>query len=238
VMPQTIYSEMSEEQKKLYDKEKSIIRNALLNVELLGGSEFTYKAKVLESLLRLRQLAIHPKLLYPDYTGESAKFNDVLATWDAVQRADHKMLIFSFFKSNLALYGDYFDKNAVKYNLLTGDTDLKKRHQEVLDFGKNDASQTFLISLKAGGVGLNLTAADYVFLLDPWWNPAAENQAIARAHRIGQTKTVMALSFITKDTIEEKIILLKAKKTELFTDIIGDAAVPSFSKDDLAFLLA
>lgn len=238
VMPQTVYSEMSEAQKKLYDKEKSIIRNALLNVELLGGSEFTYKAKVLESLLRLRQLAIHPKLLYPDYTGESAKFNDVLATWDAVQRGDHKMLIFSFFKSNLALYSDYFDKNAVKYNLLTGDTDLKKRHQEVLDFGKNDDSQTFLISLKAGGVGLNLTAADYVFLLDPWWNPAAENQAIARAHRIGQTKTVMALSFITKDTIEEKIMLLKAKKTELFTDIIGDASVPSFSKDDLAFLLA
>ena len=238
VMPQTIYSEMSEEQKKLYDKEKSAIRNALLNVELLGGSEFTYKAKVLESLLRLRQLAIHPKLLYPDYTGESAKFNDVLATWDAVQRADHKMLIFSFFKSNLALYSAYFDKNAVKYNLLTGDTDLKKRHQEVLNFGKNDDSQTFLISLKAGGVGLNLTAADYVFLLDPWWNPAAENQAIARAHRIGQTKTVMALSFITKDTIEEKIMLLKARKTELFTDIIGDASVPSFSKDDLAFLLA
>ena len=235
---QTVYSEMSEEQKKLYDKEKSAIRNALLNVELLGGSEFTYKAKVLESLLRLRQLAIHPKLLYPDYTGESAKFNDVLATWDAVRRADHKMLIFSFFKTNLALYSEYFDKNTVKYNLLTGDTDLKKRHQEVMDFGKNADSQTFLISLKAGGVGLNLTAADYVFLLDPWWNPAAENQAIARAHRIGQTKTVMALSFITKDTIEEKIMLLKARKTALFTDIIGDAFVPSFSKDDLAFLLA
>ena len=238
VLPQTVYSEMSEEQKKLYDKEKSAIRNALLNVELLGGSEFTYKSKVIESLLRLRQLAIHPKLLYPDYTGESAKFNDVLATWDAVRRADHKMLIFSFFKTNLALYSDYFDKNAVKYNLLTGDTDLKKRHQEVINFGKNDDSQTFLISLKAGGVGLNLTAADYVFLLDPWWNPAAENQAIARAHRIGQTKTVMALSFITKDTIEEKIMLLKARKTALFTDIIGDASVPSFSKDDLAFLLA
>ena len=237
VMPQTIYSEMSEEQKKLYEKEKSAIRNVLFGVELAGSSAFEYKAKVLESLLRLRQLAIHPKLLYPDYTGESAKFNDVLATWDAVRRADHKMLIFSFFKTNLALYSAYFDKNAVKYNLLTGDTDLKKRHQEVTNFEKNDDSQTFLISLKAGGVGLNLTAADYVFLLDPWWNPAAENQAIARAHRIGQTKTVMALSFITKDTIEEKIMQLKARKTELFTDIIGDASAPSFSKDDLKFLL-
>jgi superfamily II DNA or RNA helicase len=237
VVRQTIFSEMSDEQRKLYDREKSVIRNVLLGVEMAGKSTFEYQTVVLASLMRLRQLAIHPQLLHADYTGESAKFEAVLETWDAVRRADHKMLLFSVFPTNLAFYSAYFDKNAVKYNLLTGNTPLKIRQQEVINFEKNKDSQTFLMSLKAGGVGLNLTAAEYVFLLDPWWNPAAEEQAIARAHRIGQTKTVMALSFITKDTIEEKIMLLKARKTQLFTDIVGDAATPSFSKDDLAFLL-
>jgi superfamily II DNA or RNA helicase len=237
VVRQTIFSEMSDAQRKLYEREKSVIRNVLLGVEMAGKSTFEYQSTVITSLMRLRQLAIHPKLLHDDYTGESAKFEAVLETWDTLRRADHKMLLFSVFTSNLALYSAYFDKNAVKYNLLTGETPLKIRQQEVINFEKNKDSQTFLMSLKAGGVGLNLTAADYVFLLDPWWNPAAEEQAIGRSHRIGQTKTVVALSFITKDTIEEKMMLLKARKTQLFTDIIGDAATPSFSKDDLAFLL-
>ena len=235
---QTIFSEMSDAQARVYEREKSIVRNALLGIELAGKSTFEYQNVVLTSLMRLRQLAIHPRLVLEDYASESAKFDAVLETWDAVQRGDHKMLMFSSFVKHLALLRAHFDKNGVKYNHLSGETTLKTRHAEVIDFGQNDKNQTFLMSLKAGGIGLNLTAADYVFLLDPWWNPAAEEQAIARAHRIGQTKTVMALSFITKDTIEEKMMLLKARKTQLFTDIIGDTASPSFSKDDLAFLLA
>lgn len=147
------------------------------------------------------------------------------------------MLIFSFFVKNLELYQTYFDKNKSPYNLLTGETSLKERQSEINVFNDSDAIQTFLISLKAGGVGINLTAADYVFLLDPWWNPAVEEQAIARAHRIGQKKTVVAIKFITKDTIEEKIVQLQERKKQLVTDIIEGALMPNYSKDDLAFLL-
>jgi SNF2 family DNA or RNA helicase len=197
LMRQTIYSEMGDEQRKIYEKEKSIVRNLLLGVELAGKSAFEYRNTVAQSLTKLRQLAINPQLVIENYTGESTKFNDVLATWDALKRANHKMLIFSSFVKNLELYQTYFDKNKVNYNLLTGETSLKERQSEINDFNDSEAIQTFLISLKAGGVGINLTAADYVFLLDPWWNPASEEQAIARAHRIGQKKTVVALKFIT-----------------------------------------
>ncbi|NJN77882.1 MAG: SWF/SNF helicase family protein [Saprospiraceae bacterium] len=107
----------------------------------------------------------------------------------------------------------------------------------VKDFEENPNTQLFLISLKAGGTGLNLTAADYVFLTDPWWNPAIEKQAIARAHRIGQTKNVMVTRFITKDTIEEKILLLQQQKQQLADDIIGTDDAASFSRKDLDFLL-
>jgi SNF2 family DNA or RNA helicase len=237
LMRQTIYSEMGDEQRKVYEKEKSIVRNLLLGVELAGKSAFEYQNTVAQSLTKLRQLAIHPQLVIDNYTGESAKFNDVLATWDALKRADHKMLIFSSFVKNLELYQSYFDKNKAPYNLLTGDTSLKERQSEINDFNDSEAIQTFLISLKAGGVGINLTAADYVFLLDPWWNPASEEQAIARAHRIGQKKTVVALKFITKDTIEEKIVQLQERKKQLVTDIIEGALMPNFSKEDLVFLL-
>lgn len=234
---QTVYSEMGDEQQKIYDKEKSIARNLLLGVELAGKSTFEYQNLVIQSLNKLRLLAIHPQLVIENYTGESAKFNDVLAKWDEVQKAEHKMLIFSFYKINLNLYKNYFDQNRTPYTSLTGDTLLKERPQQIMNFEQNAAIKTFLISLKAGGVGINLTAADYVFLLDPWWNPATEEQAIARAHRIGQKKTVMALKFITKNTIEEKIVQLQDRKRQLFTDIIDAATTPNFSKTDLAFLL-
>jgi SNF2 family DNA or RNA helicase len=237
VVRQIVYSDMGDAQRKVYEKEKSIIRNLLLGVELAGKTTFEYQNKVVESLTKLRQLAIHPKLIFEDYVGESAKFDDVLATWEAVQRANHKMLLFSFFVKNLDLYKEHFEQNKHKYAWLSGDTSLEKRNKEIIEFQEKEDIQTFLISLTAGGVGINLTAADYVFILDPWWNPAKEEQAIARAHRIGQTKTVMVYKFITKDTIEEKILLLQERKQQLAADIIDGATLPHFSKEDLAFLL-
>ena len=234
---QTVYSDMGDEQRKVYDKEKSAIRNLLLGVELKGKTTFEYQNIVVQSLTRLRQLAIHPQLVMPEYKGGSAKFDDALAKWHEAQSAHHKMLIFSFFVKNLDLYKQHFDTQKHPYALLTGDTSLQDRQQEIQDFQQKDNIQTFLISLKAGGIGLNLTAADYVFLLDPWWNPAVEEQAIARAHRIGQDKIVVVLKFITKDTIEEKILQLQERKKQLVADIIDGATQPHFSKEDLAFLL-
>ena len=228
---------MDSEQKKVYEKEKSAVRNLLLGGEAAGKSAFEYQNIVIQSITKLRQLAIHPKLVLPDYKGESAKFNDAIAKWDEVKRADHKMLIFSTFVKNLELYRNHFDKQKQPYSWLTGETTLKERNQEIIDFGKDDDIQTFLISLKAGGTGLNLVAADYVFLLDPWWNPSVEEQAIARAHRIGQTRTVMALKFITHDTIEEKILQLQERKKQLVADILDFDSVPHLSREDLAFLL-
>jgi superfamily II DNA or RNA helicase len=238
VIRQIVYSDMGSDQKKVYEKEKSAVRNLLLGSELAGQSAFEYQNIVIQSITKLRQLAIHPKLVLPDYKGESAKFNDALAKWDEVKRADHKMLIFSTFVENLKMYRHYFDKHKQPYSWLTGATTLKERNQEILDFGKKEDIQTFLISLKAGGTGLNLTAADYVFILDPWWNPSVEEQAIARAHRIGQTKTVMALKFITHDTIEEKILQLQERKKQLVADILDFETSPQFSRDDLSFLLS
>jgi superfamily II DNA or RNA helicase len=237
VIRQIVYSDMGAEQKKVYEKEKSAVRNLLLSSESAGKSMFEYQNIVIQSITKLRQLAIHPKLVLPDYKGDSAKFSDALSKWDEVRRADHKMLIFSTFVENLKLYRNHFDKEKQPYSWLTGETSLKERSQEILDFGKKEDIQTFLISLKAGGTGLNLTAADYVFILDPWWNPSVEEQAIARAHRIGQTKTVMALKFITKDTIEEKILLLQERKKQLVADILDFETVPNLSREDLAFLL-
>ncbi len=238
VIRQIVYSDMGAEQKKVYEKEKSAVRNLLLGGESAGKSMFEYQNIVIQSITKLRQLAIHPKLILPDYKGGSAKLDDALEKWDEAKRANHKMLIFSTFVENLKLYRNYFDKHKQPYSWLTGATTLKERNQEILDFGKKEDIQTFLISLKAGGTGLNLIAADYVFLLDPWWNPSVEEQAIARAHRIGQTKTVMALKFITHDTIEEKILQLQERKKQLVADILDFEATPQFSRDDLSFLLS
>jgi superfamily II DNA or RNA helicase len=237
VIRQIVYSEMDGEQKKVYEKEKSAVRNLLLGGESVGKSTFEYRNIVIQSITKLRQLAIHPRLVLADYKGESAKFSDALSKWDEVRRADHKMLIFSSFVENLKLYRSHFDTEKQPYSWLTGENSLKERQQEIIDFGKKQDIQTFLISLKAGGTGLNLTAADYVFILDPWWNPSVEEQAIARAHRIGQTRTVMVLKFITKDTIEEKILLLQERKKQLVADILDFETVPDFSREDLAFLL-
>ncbi|MEZ4934627.1 MAG: C-terminal helicase domain-containing protein [Saprospiraceae bacterium] len=146
---------------------------------------------------------------------ESGKFEDVLAYWDKIRRSGHKALIFSSFEKYLQLYRHHFEQEGHAYTWLTGDVPPAQRKKAVDQFNADKNVQAFFMTTKAGGVGLNLTAADYVFVLDPWWNPFAESQAIARAHRIGQTKKVMAVKFIARDSIEEKILQMQERKSAL-----------------------
>jgi non-specific serine/threonine protein kinase len=232
---QIFYSEMLPEQKKLYEKAKSQARNYLLDKET--KQQENYHFLVFATLIKLRQLAIHPNLVKDGKPSNSGKFEDILEQLNVIKKGGHKVLIFSQFVAHLDIFKSYFKNQNWNFVLLTGKMKLAERHKSVQEFEENEATQFFLISLKAGGTGLNLTAADYVFITDPWWNPAIENQAIARAHRIGQTKNVIATKFITKDTIEEKILQLQQKKQQLADDIISDDNKFSFSSQDLEFLL-
>lgn len=232
---QVYYSEMTSDQKKLYEKEKSKARNYLL--ENFDKSNFEYNRIVIQTLLRLRQIVNHPRLVFDDYKKESGKFLDVLEQWETITKANHKALIFSTFVKYLDLFKNHFTETENEFSWLTGSVTQKQRASEIEKFQTKASVKSFLISTKAGGTGLNLTAADYVFMLDPWWNPAAEKQAIARAHRIGQTKKVFALKFITKDSIEEKILKLQERKAALAEDILSGAGKQSLSRGDLEFLL-
>lgn len=229
------YSEMTTEQKKLYEKEKSAIRNYLLDNFHINDPK--YKIMVLQSLTKLRQLANHPKLIKTDYEKGSGKFHDVLEQWEVIQKGGHKALFFSSFVKYLELFRTQFDSHKQPYAWLTGSLNAKQREKSIQNFMDDPKVQSFLISIKSGGTGLNLTAADYVFILDPWWNPTTEQQAIARAHRIGQQKNVIAIKFITKESIEEKIMKLQEKKSKLAADIINQNRKADFSKVDLEYLL-
>jgi len=214
-----VYCEMSEDQRKWYEREKSAVRNEILEKLETGGSPET-SLTVLKALIRLRQMANHPKLVDPEYTGESGKFDEVIRIAITLKEEGQKVLIFSSFVKHLRLVATRFEQEGLNYTMLTGST--VKREQVVNTFRKEEEVSFFLISLKAGGQGLNLTEAGYVMMLDPWWNPAAERQAINRAHRIGQDKKVIAYKFISSETIEEKILGLQSRKQEM-----ADAFVPS-----------
>ncbi len=209
---QVIYCEMTGDQAEAYEKEKSAVRNAILrSMEMHGNEQNTIM--VLQGLMRLRQIANHPAMVTEDYAGSSGKFEIVTGDIENVLAENHKILVFSSFVKNLKLYADYLEEKGIGYSILTGAS--TGRGKIVDNFQNNPDRKIFLISLKAGGVGLNLTAADYVFMLDPWWNPAAEMQAYSRAHRIGQNKNVFVYRFISTMTIEEKIIKLQEKKSKL-----------------------
>jgi len=217
---QIYYVELAPEQAKLYEKEKSKVRNHLLEqtTETEGNKKKNFKLSILNALMKLRQLANHPQLI--DKNAKSGKFENVSAYLETLIRANQKTLIFSSFTSHLKVYTDWCDAQGIAYNLLTGKTKVKDREQEVEDFENNADNLLFFISLKAGGTGLNLTKASYVIILDPWWNPFAELQAIGRAHRIGQTQNVNVVRFIAKQTIEEKINQLQQTKKDLSDSII------------------
>jgi superfamily II DNA or RNA helicase len=235
---QTIYCEMEPAQHKLYDELRQHYRNSLLRRiqdEGMGKS----KIQVLEALLRLRQAACHPGLLDPKHLGaSSAKLDVLLEQLRVVLDEGHKALVFSQFTSLLAIVRQRLERIGVTYEYLDGKT--HNRQARVVHFQEDPACQLFLISLKAGGLGLNLTAADYVFILDPWWNPAVESQAVDRAHRIGQTRQVFAYRLITRDTVEEKVLELQETKRDLADAIIGadNGLIRNLRSDDLELLLS
>jgi superfamily II DNA or RNA helicase len=208
---------MTDQQQKLYETEKSGIRNTLLS-QLASGEQNLTAPLVLKALTKLRQIACHPALAGDENNIGSGKFNDAIEKLETVIAENHKVLIFSSFVKHLELYENWCNENNMRYSKLIGST--SNREEVVNSFKKEDNIQVFLISLKAGGVGLNLQEAGYVFLLDPWWNPAAESQAISRAHRIGQDKNVFVYRFISSGTIEEKIIRLQDKKRKLADSVI------------------
>ena len=233
----TIYSGMEDEQRKLY-----LAAHKQL-VDQLQGIDSAYYEKnkifILSQLTKLRQICCHPALCYDDYQGSSAKLE---ACMELVQRAvkgKHKVLLFSQFTSMLDLIRERLAEQNTKYYCLTGNTDKQER-QRLVDAFQNDDTPVFLISLKAGGTGLNLTAADIVIHYDPWWNVAAQNQATDRAHRIGQKNTVTVYRLIAKDSLEEGIIKLQESKKALSDDILSMdfGAIASMSKDELLALLS
>jgi SNF2 family DNA or RNA helicase len=169
--------------------------------------------------MKLRQISNHPVMAYDDYKSDSGKFETVLQDLESVILEGHKILVFSSFVKHLNLYAAELQKKRIRYAILTGAS--TNREKIVNSFQNDPSNKIFLISLKAGGVGLNLTAADYVFILDPWWNPASEMQALNRAHRIGQDKNVFVYRYITSNSIEEKIIRLQEKKSKLADTFIS-----------------
>lgn len=228
---ETIVVEMTPEQLEFYETEKSAVRNVLLqNLNEDGLQKSTFF--VLQALTRLRQIAIHPKLIDPVSDFESGKFNDIIAMLGILVAENHKILVFSSFVKHLNLLAERFSKEQWNYSLLTGQTTDRK--QVIEEFQENPEKKIFLISLKAGGVGLNLTAADYIFITDPWWNPAAEMQAISRAHRIGQDKKVFVYRFISENSIEEKIQKLQDKKSKLANEFVNsNDPFRDISKDEV-----
>jgi SNF2 family DNA or RNA helicase len=235
---QTIFCELEPPQRKLYDELRAHYRDKLLaGVDARGLNKS--KMQVLEALLRLRQAACHPGLLDGSRIIEpSAKLNVLLDQLSELREEGHKALVFSQFTSFLAIVRARLDEAGVNYEYLDGAT--RNRQEHVERFQNDPECSLFLISLKAGGLGLNLTAAEYVFLLDPWWNPAVEAQAVDRAHRIGQTRQVFAYRLIARDTVEEKVLELQKTKRDLADAILGEdnSLIRDLKREDLELLLS
>lgn len=233
---QVFYCSMTPEQEKYYEETKSYYRNELLQLIATRGISRS-QVPILQGLGKLRQIANHPALVDQDYKEGSWKFNLVQELLQSVTSKGHKVLVFSQFVKQLSLFRTTLDKKKIPYAYLDGST--KKRGSVVEEFRTNEQIKAFLISIKAGGTGLNLTEADYVFILDPWWNPAVEQQAIDRSHRIGQTKNVFIYKFITKNTVEEKILALQEKKRSLASSLITleDSFVKSLTEEDIRSIL-
>jgi superfamily II DNA or RNA helicase len=235
---QTIYCELPARQRRLYDELRDHYRATLgRRIDERGWSRS--KILVLEALLRLRQAACHPGLVDPGRLGEpSAKLDLLLPQLREVLDEGHKALVFSQFTSFLQILRQQLDAEGIPYLYLDGHT--RDRQEKVDAFQNGSSHQLFLISLKAGGLGLNLTAADYVYLLDPWWNPAVEAQAIDRAHRIGQERTVFASRIVARDTVEEKILELQTSKRNLADAVIqaDKSLLAGLGREEVELLLS
>ena len=231
---QVVSVELSPQHRRLYDRYLARERQKVLGlVDDLARNRIT----ILRSLTLLRQLCLAPKLIDEELPGASAKIDTLIESLTEVIAGGHRALVFSQFTGFLGLVRKRLEEEGIAYEYLDGRT--RDRGARIASFREGDAP-VFLISLKAGGFGLTLTEADYVFILDPWWNPAAENQAIDRTHRIGQDKPVNVYRLVAADTIEEKVIALQQRKRHLFDQVVGtgsDAAAP-LSGDDIRGLLA
>ena len=230
---QVFYCSMTEQQQEYYETVKSEYRNAIMDGAFSGKDS---QIALLQGLTKLRQLANHPLMIDADYKNGSGKFEAAIETIASILKEKNKVLIFSQFVKHLQIFKDYFIESNIKFAYLDGAT--TDRNAAVKSFKEQPDVQVFLISIKAGGVGLNLTEADYVFILDPWWNPAVELQAIDRSHRIGQKKNVFIYKFITKDSIEEKILALQQTKKSIATSLITteESFVKSLTKSDISEL--
>ena len=196
------------------------------------------KLQIFALLTRLRQLCCHPALCFEDYKGESAKLEACMELLSEAKNGGHKVLLFSQFTSMLSILKKRLEQEGFSYMLLQGSTPKEKRLKMVDSFNEDD-TDVFLISLKAGGTGLNLTGADIVIHFDPWWNMAAQDQATDRAHRIGQTHSVQVYKLIAANTIEEKILKLQEMKGDLASviDSNGEQTIMNMSTDDMIALL-
>ena len=235
-----LYCEMEDTQRKIYDAYRNEFRSKILGtIDEVGiaGSQLT----ILQGLMKLRQICDSPSIL-----NEEEKLPNVSVKLDELCRelreniSNHKALVFSQFLGMLALIREKLEEEGIPYVYFDGSTSAADREKAVRTFQEDESIRVFLISLKAGGVGLNLTAASYVFIVDPWWNPAVEQQAIDRTHRIGQTNSIFAYRMICKETIEDKILLLQEKKRALAKDLISDDSgfVKSLSREDVEYLFS
>ncbi|HCG56858.1 MULTISPECIES: DEAD/DEAH box helicase [Brevibacterium] len=215
---QVINVELNSEHRKLYDRVLQKERK-----KILGFIDSEYDKQrfiVFRSLTLLRMLALDPRIVDVEHEGvASSKLAALMERLEDVVAEGHRSIVFSQFTSFLDKVAEDLDRRGVPYVVLDGST---RKRETIIDEFRTGAAPVFLISLKAGGFGLNLTEADYVFLMDPWWNPATENQAIDRAHRIGQTKSVMVYRYVAEGTIEEKVLALQKRKAELFDSLMSD----------------
>ena len=235
-LEETVYTRFEDAQKKLYDGQVVKMKRTLA---MQDDSDFTRsKIQILAELTRLREICCDPHLLYEDYRGESAKREALYQLMDTAMEGGHKMLVFSQFASMLEIIEKDLSAKGIPFFKITGATPKEERIRMVSAFN-GDETPVFLISLKAGGTGLNLTGADTVIHFDPWWNLAAMNQASDRAHRIGQTKTVTVYRIIVKDTVEDRIVQMQEEKRDLANAILSgeSGGFASMSREDLLDIL-
>jgi len=230
------YTNMTAEQEQKYEEAKSFYRHKILDQIDKEGINNT-RMMILEGLTKLRQISNHPKMVDTKYTGDSGKLEDVSHMIENAMLEGHKLLIFSQFVKHLEIFKELLKSKKVPFAYLDGSSNDRK--EQVEKFNKDPDLKIFLISIKAGGLGLNLTEADYVFLLDPWWNPAVEAQATDRAHRIGQKKKVFTYKFITRNTVEEKILQLQKHKLKLSENLIQseESVIKSLTLEDIEMLM-
>jgi hypothetical protein len=235
-----LYCEMGKEQRKIYDSYRNVYREQIMGmIEERGVERSTMH--ILQGLTRLRQICDSPAIL-----NEAERYHNYSIKMEELAReinenvGNHKALVFSQFLGMLGLIRKELEEQGIPYVYFDGSSTASEREKAITEFQNNEDCRVFLISLKAGGVGLNLTAADYVYIVDPWWNPAVEQQAIDRTHRIGQTKNIFAYRMICKDTIEEKMLTLQERKRALANELVSDdnAFLKRLTKDDIAYLLS